>query len=49
MQRPFIRPYAYSILILLFPTITAAVFISFLLLFHSGASSINLGFTPVLY
>ena len=34
MQRPFIRPYAYSILILLFTSITTAVFISFLLLFH---------------
>ena len=34
MQRPFIRPYAYSILIMLFPTITTAVFISLMLLFH---------------
>ena len=34
MQRPFIHPYAYSILILLFTSISAAVFISFLLLFH---------------
>ena len=34
MQRPFIHPYAYSILILLSTTITAAVFISLLLLFH---------------
>ena len=34
MQRPFIHPYAYSILILLSTTITVVVFISFLLLFH---------------
>ena len=34
MQRPFIHPYAYSILILLSTTITAALFISLLLLFH---------------
>src|SRR5215203_2618342 len=34
MQRPFIRPCAYSILILLFTIITTAVFISPLLLFH---------------
>ena len=34
MQRPFIRPYAYSILILLSTIITTAVFISLLLLFH---------------
>ena len=34
MQRPFIRPYAYSILILLSTTFTTAVFISLLLLFH---------------
>ena len=32
MQRPFIRPYAYSILILLSTIITSAVFISLLLL-----------------
>jgi hypothetical protein len=32
MQRPFIHPYAYSILILLFTIITAAVFILLLLL-----------------
>ena len=34
MQCPFIRPYAYSILIPRSTTITAAVFISLLLLFH---------------
>src|SRR5215217_1941004 len=34
MQRPLIRPCAYSILILLFTIITTAVFISPLLLFH---------------
>src|SRR3954453_21060274 len=35
MQRPFIHPYAYSILILLFTTITAtSVFILLLLLFY---------------
>src|SRR4051794_33825970 len=35
MQRPFIHPYAHSILILLFTTITAtAVFILLLLLFY---------------
>src|SRR5215218_8818636 len=34
MQRPFIHPCAYSILILLFTIITTAVFISLLLLFH---------------
>src|SRR5215207_3621495 len=34
MQRPFIHPCAYSILILLFTIITTAVFISPLLLFH---------------
>ena len=34
MQCPFIHPYAYSILIPLFPTFTAAVFISLLLLFY---------------
>ena len=34
MQRQFIRPYAYSILILLFTSIIADVFISLLLLFH---------------
>src|SRR3954468_10068871 len=35
MQRPFIHPYAYSILILLFTMITAtAVFILLLLLFY---------------
>jgi hypothetical protein len=32
MQRPFIYPYAYSILILLFTIITAAIFILLLLL-----------------
>ena len=34
MQRPFIHPYAYSILTLLSAIITTAVFISLLLLFH---------------
>src|SRR5215207_9850315 len=34
MQRPLIRPCAYSILILLFTIITTAVFIPLLLLFH---------------
>ena len=34
MQRPFIHPYAYSILNLLFTSITTAVFILLLLLFH---------------
>ena len=34
MQRPFIHPYAYSILILLFTIITTAVFITRLLIFH---------------
>jgi hypothetical protein len=34
MQRPFIRPRAYSILILLFTKITTAVFVTLLLLFH---------------
>jgi hypothetical protein len=32
MQRPFIHPYAYSILIMLFTIITADVFILLLLL-----------------
>ena len=34
MQRPFIRPRAYSILILLFTKITTAVSVTLLLLFH---------------
>ena len=34
MQRPFIHPYAYSILILLSTTIITAAFILLLLLFH---------------
>ena len=34
MQRPFIHPYAYSILILLSTAIITAVFILLLLLFH---------------
>ena len=34
MQRPFIHPYAYSILILLPTAIITAVFILLLLLFH---------------
>src|SRR5215213_8050908 len=34
MQRPFIRPRAYSILILLFTIITTAVSVTLLLLFH---------------
>ena len=35
MQRPFIHPYAYSILIMMYTTIIAvAVFISLLLLLH---------------
>ena len=34
MQRPFIHPYAYSVLILLFTAITTAVITSLLLLFH---------------
>src|SRR5215216_2976851 len=34
MQRSFIHPCAYSILILLFTKITTAVFITLLLLFH---------------
>ena len=34
MQRPFIRPYAYSILILLSTIIITAVFILLLLLYH---------------
>jgi hypothetical protein len=32
MQRPFIHPYAYSIIIMLFTIVTAAVFILLLLL-----------------
>src|SRR5215208_5610002 len=34
MQRPFIHPCAYSILILQFTKITTAVFVTLLLLFH---------------
>ena len=34
MQRPFIHPYAYSILILMSTTIITAAFILLLLLFH---------------
>ena len=35
MQRPFIHPYAYSILIILFTATTTAVFNLLLLLFHN--------------
>ena len=34
MQRPFIHPHAYSVLILLFTVITTAITILLLLLFH---------------